>query len=83
MRTTSRRVRSDHLERNQTMKRLHVHVAVDDLAANVRFYSSVSGADSKSEKAPIDADMPVESTACCAPRSKVIPVAAQPVKACC
>ena len=26
------------------MKRLHVHVAVDDLAANIRFYSTVFGA---------------------------------------
>jgi catechol 2,3-dioxygenase-like lactoylglutathione lyase family enzyme len=26
------------------MKRFHVHVAVDDLAANVRFYSSIFGA---------------------------------------
>ena len=26
------------------MKRFHVHVAVDDLAANIRFYSSVFGA---------------------------------------
>ena len=25
------------------MKRFHVHVAVDDLAANIRFYSSVFG----------------------------------------
>jgi predicted enzyme related to lactoylglutathione lyase len=65
------------------MKRSHVHVAVDDLAANVRFYSSVFGADSKSEKAPIDADKPAQSAACCAPRSKVTPVAGQPVKACC
>jgi len=26
------------------MKRLHIHVAVDDLAANIRFYSTVFGA---------------------------------------
>jgi catechol 2,3-dioxygenase-like lactoylglutathione lyase family enzyme len=41
------------------------------------------GADSKSEKAPIDAEKPAESAACCTPRPKVIPVAAQPAKACC
>lgn len=27
------------------MKRFHVHVAVDDLEANIRFYSSVFGAE--------------------------------------
>jgi len=41
------------------------------------------GADRKSETAPIDADEPAESAACCAPGPKVIPVAAQPAKACC
>lgn len=41
------------------------------------------GADSKSETAPIGADKPAENSACCAPRSKVIPIAAQPAKACC
>ena len=30
--------------KEQTMKRFHVHVAVDDLAANIRFYSTVFGA---------------------------------------
>ena len=32
------------------MKRFHVHVAVDDLAANVRFYSTVFGAPPTVEK---------------------------------
>lgn len=27
----------------QGMKRFHVHIAVDDLAANIRFYSSIFG----------------------------------------
>jgi catechol 2,3-dioxygenase-like lactoylglutathione lyase family enzyme len=33
-----------------TMKRFHVHVAVDDLAANIRFYSTVFGAPPTVEK---------------------------------
>ena len=33
------------------MKRFHVHVAVDDLAANIRFYSSVFGVAPTVEKA--------------------------------
>jgi catechol 2,3-dioxygenase-like lactoylglutathione lyase family enzyme len=33
------------------MKRFHVHVAVDDLAANIRFYSAVFGAPPTVEKA--------------------------------
>lgn len=33
------------------MKRFHVHVAVDDLEANVRFYSSVFGAQPTVQKA--------------------------------
>jgi len=32
------------------MKRFHVHVAVDDLAANIRFYSTVFGAPPTVEK---------------------------------
>jgi catechol-2,3-dioxygenase len=32
------------------MKRFHVHVAVDDLAANIRFYSSIFGAPPTVEK---------------------------------
>ena len=32
------------------MKRFHVHVAVDDLAANIRFYSAVFGSPPTVEK---------------------------------
>lgn len=32
-----------HQERHQAMKRFHVHVAVVDLAASIRFYSTVFG----------------------------------------
>ena len=43
MRAAGRHVRTRHRERHQTMKRFHVHVAVDDLAASIRFYSTVFG----------------------------------------
>ena len=41
------------------MKRFHVHVAVDDLAANIRFYSTVFGMPPTVEKPDYDAELNV------------------------
>ena len=38
------------VRKEQIMKRFHVHVAVDDLAANMRFYSTVFGVPPSVEK---------------------------------
>jgi len=43
----------------------------------------VFGADSKTAGDRIAEDTGMESTACCAPRPKVIPIAGEPAKACC
>src|SRR6185295_12863503 len=39
-----------HIRQESQMKRFHVHVAVDDLAANIRFYSTVFGQSPTVEK---------------------------------
>ena len=41
---TCRRFLQTYAERKIEMKRFHVHVAVDDLQRNIRFYSAVFGA---------------------------------------